>query len=97
MAGTRVNPWPQDAVVIICAPCAEFVAEQIRGEPIAETCADCGCALFADSFTIERALSMPERYGRPLRFLCLNCGQNYDIRHVEILEDHRYGEIRRVG
>lgn len=83
------KPWPDDCVVIVAATPETVQLHMIRGEPEPSTCHDCGCQLLVDSVTIDSALSMPERMGRPLRFLCLACHGEYAVQQIEYLTDHR--------
>ena len=85
-------PWPRDVVIVVCARPAEFRRKEIRGEAIGGQCGDCGTALLADSFTIERARHMPQRRGRPLKLVCLDCAGRYDFGNVTYCEDHRGGK-----
>ena len=89
---TTLKPWPRDTVVIVCAPPAEFVPQQCRGVATIEYCWDCGCMVYADSYTIERAETMPERCERDLQFLCLSCARAYNFAEVEIFQDLRKGK-----
>ncbi len=88
----ELKPWPTDAVVIVCARPDEFLPEQIRGRPIDGRCADCGQTIKADSWTIDRAVALPQRCERPLRFMCIECFALYDFGQVTYSEDHRGGK-----
>jgi hypothetical protein len=96
-----MKPLPTDNATIFCAPEAEFRHDLIRGYPVPQVCADCGCKLLADSFTIETALGLPSRMDRPLRYVCIHCSADYDIAgSAGEVTDHRGGETktyRRLG
>ena len=91
-----MKPWPNDAVMIVAAVEAEFNVSQIRGVPVECECRECGDALLADSWTIARAESMPERRGRPVLFVCLDCVRGYDSGQIDVLEDHRGHKFFRM-
>lgn len=62
-----------------------------------QQCADCGTRLALDSESIASAWAMPQRQGRPLRFICVECCLTYDRKSIEHLVDHRTAKGTNEG
>jgi hypothetical protein len=90
MNRTKLKRWPADCVQIIAATKAE--ARVPAGEGIrVEHCADCGAELAASQETFFAAIGDPDRAGRPLRYVCLDCATQYDARSMQKLCDFSGG------
>ena len=84
-----LRPWPSDVVQIVAATPATVNVRGIRGKITDGSCADCDARLAYDSKSIEDALALPQRQGRPLRFICVQCCLKYDRSKIECLIDQR--------
>ena len=83
------KPWPRDCVTIVAATPATLNVRGITGTVTDQICAECTTRLAVDSDEIARAWAMPERQGRPLRFICVKCFVQYDRSSIERLIDRR--------
>ena len=88
-----LKPWPRDAVVVIASLAGQERREVMEGVHTA-ACRDCGARLHADTFTVRRAETMPQRRGRPVAFLCLTCHAGYE-QPAGVVERHDTPEGRR--
>lgn len=79
--------WPRDAVMIVAANWGEQL-EQHMDAVVEVACRECRRELAADSHVIAEAARMRERYGRPIRFFCVQCAVSRQ-NNVDILVDHR--------
>lgn len=82
-----LQPWPRDAVIIVCP----FPASANRSQmelPIPAICQDCGRNVVVDVRSLRTAQALPERRGRPVRCLCLRCYDGYRP-EFDVLVDHR--------
>lgn len=84
-----LKPWPKDSVVIVAATPMTVNVAGIRERIVDKICSDCRCRLAVDNHSIRAAWEMPERQGRPLRFLCAGCCKGYDRSSIEKLIDNR--------
>jgi len=84
------KPWPRHCIQIIAAPTAEATIPAGEGVRV-EFCGDCGVELAASERTFEIAMAAPSRLGRPLRYVCIDCGVKYDAGDLDELHDHRGG------
>lgn len=73
---TTLKPWPRDAVMIVASLAGEEIRSHMEGVH-KDACRDCGRAVHADTFTVRRAESLPQRHGRPVKFFCLPCHSEY--------------------
>lgn len=86
----NLRPWPKDCVQIVASTPETVNVRGIKGRITDQICADCRTRLAVDSWTIDYANAMPERDGRPLRFICINCCvTKYDRNTITKLIDHR--------
>lgn len=88
MVSRTLKPWPRDAVMIVAATPEAARRDQMESAEPAE-CRDCGRRLVVDGYTLRRALTMPARRGRPVRYFCVECYGHYDVGQCNIVEDHR--------
>jgi hypothetical protein len=89
----RLKAWPTDCVQIACAGPATVNVAGIRGRIVDQVCADCHARIVVDSQTIVQAWAMPERHGRPLRFIGVDCCfSNYSLAGVQITDRRRLNE-----
>lgn len=88
MDGTRLKDYPADAVMIVAAFPQTAIRENMESvHP--EYCRDCGRPIVYSGRVYRRALAMPERRGRPIKFFCVECFAQYDVAQVAHFEDHR--------
>jgi hypothetical protein len=92
---TRKKPWPKDCLQIIASVTSESIIPEGEAKRI-ETCADCGAELTASQRTFDLAMRNPSRFDRPVRYVCVECGVQYDINSLDELHDHRGGDDRRL-
>ncbi len=89
MDPSSLKPWPSDCVQIVAATYKTVNLAGIRGRVSRRVCKDCQCFIGVDSYTIHIALMMPQRDGRPLKFVCVDCCLLYDRSGIVVLIDHR--------
>ncbi len=85
---TTKKPWPSDAVMVVAATPEDAVYSQMSSVEDCN-CRDCGKALVADGYTINRASHPDLAHGRPVKFFCMECFDQYDMSTVTHHEDHR--------
>lgn len=81
-------PWPSDAVMIVASLAGTEIREHME-DVLRCWCRRCGELLHADTAVYRRAMTMPERMGRPVMFFCVECCVLHDVRPIEIIEDRR--------
>ena len=81
----RLKPWPKNCVQIVAATPATVNVRGIREHITDQICHDCKTRLAVDSYSIRQALELPQRQGRPLRYICLNCFARYDRKTIDHL------------
>lgn len=74
---------------IVASTPATVNVRGIREKIVDEKCADCGQRLAVDSYSIRVAWEIPQRQGRPLKFICVDCCLKYDRKSIEFLVDLR--------
>ena len=47
---------------------------------------DCKQIVAVDPYSIIKADNNPERQGRPIKFMCTGCANNYDFNTIDILK-----------
>lgn len=60
-------------------------------DPTIEVCRDCNVEVVVDTTSVRDAAACPERRGRPIDYLCIECAVTYDygsIDHVIDLRDY---------
>lgn len=89
MSETNRKPWPIECVQIVAALYQTVNLAGIRGRVVRRVCHDCQCSLGVDSETIDDAILMKERNGRPLRYICVECCLQYDRCSIDHFVDQR--------
>ena len=85
---TVKKPWPGDAIMIVCPfPATANRAAMESANP--GECRECGRNILYDSFSLRRALALPNRRGRPVKFFCAPCALKHDFGSITYFEDHR--------
>lgn len=86
---SSLKPWPVDCVQIVAATYQTVNLAGIRGRVLRRVCNDCQSSLGVDSETIDDAIVMKERNGRPLRYICVECCLQYDRCSIDHFVDQR--------
>ena len=83
-----MKPWPTDALIIVAPSPAKAVID--ASKPTVERhCRSCCCELTVREETIEHALEMDERHGRPVDFFCVSCAVEHVKGGVDVRVDMR--------
>ena len=93
MINVKKKPWPADAIMIVASLAGKEIREKMQGVYPAK-CRECGAELHADTWTVSRAENSPLRYGRPIKFFCIECAVQHDNQGL-VIEDHRTEEGKR--
>jgi hypothetical protein len=93
MTTTCRKPWPHDATIIVCASPEEAKRDLMESVNDGQ-CRDCGTPLVYDGKTARRCLALCP--ARPIGLLCIPCAVTYDVRSIDLLEDHRGGQFRVI-
>ncbi len=89
VAREALKPWPVDCVIVVACLAGAERREQM--DSIHEDrCLECGRTVHYDGYTMDRCKAMPQRCGRPIRFLCHACFPLYGFGQVTYHEDHRH-------
>lgn len=88
MSTSPLKPWPADAVIIVAARKGTEVRRQMSGA-FSAVCRDCGTIVRYDPRTRDAAETLPERRGRAVAFLCVECHATYDSQTITHMVDHR--------
>lgn len=87
MTETALKPWPRDAVIVVCSYPATARRDHMESV-VPTTCRDCGRDLVADGRTLRTAWGLPQRRGRPIECLCVECYRAYRP-EFDMAIDHR--------
>jgi hypothetical protein len=75
--------------MIVAAEAGMENVDQMQGVYKAK-CRECHCEVHADTHTVRRCDSLPERRGRPIMFFCIECATIvYNLATVTALYDDR--------
>jgi hypothetical protein len=84
-----LKPWPIDCVILVAATPATVNVRGIRGRIIDRSCQDCTTRLAVDSQGLKDAIELPQRQGRPVKIICVECCLKYDRSKIDVLKDLR--------
>lgn len=82
MTTAPTKPWPIDAVIIIASRRGTEVRARMT-DPAVEECRDCGVEVVVDTPSVSAAAAYPQRNGRPIAYLCIECAVTYNRGSVD--------------
>ena len=83
-----MKTWPGDAIVIMASRRGTAIEANMLAV-VRTCCRDCGAPIDADAHSVGVAAASPARQGRPIDFLCIECGVTYDRGSIDMLVDDR--------
>lgn len=91
------KPPPDDSIMIVAAPTHHAIVPP-GAATRNDVCADCGTPVTGAPRTYGEAMAHPDRRGRPIRYVCSPCAEQYDFHAAEVRDNrpsHRHDQAEQ--